>query len=172
MVMHDREPAEIELLPVSPEQAPVLDNLLQLYAHDFSEFHEVEFNDSGRFVYRQLPLYFSEAGRHALLVRVHGKLAGFVLVKRGSEISGDAAVWDMAEFFIARGHRRHGVGTRVAHKVWERFPGTWEVRVMVANTAAVSFWERAIAVHIGQPAASHAYAKNGEEWRVFRFESK
>jgi predicted acetyltransferase len=165
-------PPKIEVVSALPGQAPVLDNLLQLYAHDFSEFHDVQFNDQGRFVYKQLPLYFNEAGRHALLVRVDGKLAGFVLVKRGSEVSDDAAVWDMAEFFVVRGKRRHGVGTHIAHEVWKRLPGTWEVRVMIANPAAISFWERAIAALLGATPDSHTYVEHGEQWRVFRFESK
>src|SRR4051812_49189858 len=34
--------AQLEIVPASLEQRPVLANLFQLYAHDFSEFHDVE----------------------------------------------------------------------------------------------------------------------------------
>lgn len=91
--------ARIELIPAEPEQEPIVSNLLQLYAHDFSEFHSVEVGDDGRFVYPQLPLYWIEPGRHPFFIRADGKLAGLVLVKRGSEISRDENVWDMTEFF-------------------------------------------------------------------------
>jgi predicted acetyltransferase len=125
--------AHFELISAPLEQEPILANLLQLYAHDFSEFHNVELGLDGRFVYKQLPLYWSEPNRHPFLIRVDDKLAGFVLVKKGSEISGNDTVWDMAEFFVIRGYRRHGIGTLIAHEVWKRFSGKWEVRVMTSR---------------------------------------
>ncbi len=139
----------IELLPASREQQPILANLLELYAHDFSELLDVPLGDDGRFGYPGLPLYWEEAGRFPFLVR-SGGLAGFVLVKRGSEISGDQTVWDMAEMFVVRGQRRRGIGMEVAHEVWRRFPGPWEVRVMEANLAALPFWMRAVASFLGR----------------------
>ena len=120
----------IELVPAAPDQESVLANLLELYAHDFSEFRYLELGADGKFGYSGLPLYWAENGRHPFLVRVDGKLAGLVLVKRGSEVSGAETVWDMAEFFVLRGYRRRGIGTQIAHEVWRRFPGAWEVRVM------------------------------------------
>jgi hypothetical protein len=80
--------SRIEIISASLEQAPILANLLELYAHDFSEFHGIALGEDGRFGYRSLPLYWSEPGRHPFLVRIKGKLAGFALVKKGSEISG------------------------------------------------------------------------------------
>ena len=93
-------PTRIETVPAAVEEQPVVANLLQLYAHDFSEFQNLELGFDGRFAYSQLPLYWTEPSRHPFLVRVADRLAGFVLVKRGSDISGDEGVWDMAEFFV------------------------------------------------------------------------
>src|ERR1700761_40833 len=102
---------DIEVIPAAAEQAPTLANLLELYAYDFSEFHRLEMDGAGRFGYPLLPLYLSEPGRFPFLVKEGGNLAGLVLVKRGSEVSADLTVWDMAEFFILRGCRRRGIGT-------------------------------------------------------------
>ena len=138
----DAEKPHVELLPASLEQQPILANLLELYIHDFSEFLPLELRSDGRFGYSNLAAYWRDPethpDRHPFLVRVDGNLAGFVLIKRGSGISGDASVWDMAEFFIVRGHRRHGIATKIAHDVWSRFPGRWEVRVMESNQPARS----------------------------------
>jgi len=142
-----------------------------LYAHDFSEFLPLELGADGRFGYRNLPLYWRELGRHPLLVRVDGKLAGLVLVKRGSEIDGSENVWDMAEFFIVRAYRRRRIGQDVAKQVWRRFRGPWEVRVMEANQAALEFWERAISAFAGEATASVSIEKGGNRWRVFSFVS-
>jgi predicted acetyltransferase len=162
---------QVELVSASVEQQSIVANLLELYAHDFSEFHEIELGDDGRFGYKSLPLYWSEPNRHPSLVGVDGKLAGFVFVKRGSEISCDETVWDMAEFFVMRAYRRSGIGTRIAREVWRRFPGEWEVRVMQANVSAHRFWEQAIAAFIGNPVHSSGFEMNGERWRIFCFVS-
>ena len=42
----------LEVIPATQEQAPVLANLLELYIHDFSEFHDVELDEDGRFGYQ------------------------------------------------------------------------------------------------------------------------
>src|SRR5580658_4029516 len=140
----------VAVIPAGPEQQPILANLLELYAHDFSEFSNIEIGPDGRFGYNRLPLYWSDAERHPFLVRRDGRLAGMVLVKRGSEASGDATVWDMAEFFVLRGYRRRRIGTQAAYQVWKQFPGRWEVRVMESNLLALSFWGNAISSFTGE----------------------
>lgn len=161
----------IEVIPAALDQEPILAKLLELYIHDFSELFEVELGVDGRFGYDSLPLYWSEAGRHPFLAWVDGKLAGFVLVKRGSGGSDDEEVWDMAEFFVVRGCRRRGVGTAVAHAMWRRFPGRWEVRVMELNHAGHEFWKHAISAFKGEATRSVRVEKDGRWWRVFSFES-
>jgi predicted acetyltransferase len=167
-----KAPTDIELVPARAEQEPIVANLLELYAHDFSEFRDLDLGSDGRFGYPDLPLYWSDPNRHPFLVRVQGKWAGLVLLKRGSEISGDGTVWDMAEFFVIRGCRRRGIGTEVAHEIWRRFPGRWEVRVMQSNHAAYFFWEHAITVFAGEAIHSVRVENGGKRWHLFSFESR
>jgi predicted acetyltransferase len=161
----------VEVIPAPPEQEPVLANMLELYAHDFSEFFDLKLGTDGRFGYERLPLYWKEPGRHPFLIKADGRLAGFVFVRRGSEVSGDAGVWDVAEFFVVRGLRGRGVGTEAAHKVWRNFAGRWEVRVMDRNRKAKAFWARAIGGFLGKIVEPTWFDKNGEGWHVFSFES-
>ena len=170
-MLPEKPSAHIEVITATPEQAPILANLLELYAHDFSEFHHIELGADGRFGYKYLPLYWEEPDRHPYLVKIDGKLAGFVLVKRGSEVTGNEDVWDVAEFFIVRGYRRRGLGMKVAHEVWRRRPGRWEVRVMESNHLAKVFWERTITKFIGEMTPSVCVEKNGGRWHLFSFES-
>ena len=173
MARHRQEPlTQVELVPATPDQEPVLANLLELYAHDFSEFHEIELGPDGRFGYPHLPLYWRETDRRPFLVRVDGKLAGLVLLKKGSKLSGDETAWDMAEFFVVRRYRRRGIGTRVAHEVWRQVPGRWEVRVMESNQSAHLFWAHAISAFTGEPVHSRRFETAGKPWRVFAFEAK
>jgi predicted acetyltransferase len=168
----DKPSVRVELDPALPEQMPILANLLELYAHDFSEFHSLDIGANGRFGYKSLPLYWREPNRHPFFIRVDSKLAGLALVKRGSEISGNQTVWDMAEFFVLRGCRRSGIGTLAAQEVWRRFPGLWEVRVMQSNHLANLFWGRAISDFTREAIQPVRVEKDGHHWQLFSFESR
>jgi predicted acetyltransferase len=164
-------PNGIEVILAAPEQKPILANVLELYAHDFSEFHDIAIGEDGRFGCSSLPLYWNEPDRYPFLVRSGGQLAGLVLVKKGSEVSGNQSVWDVAEFFVIRGCRRRGIGTRTVHEVWMQFPGLWEVRVMQSNVSACRFWERAVSLFAGETIHPVRIDKGGERWNLFSFES-
>ncbi|MGA2729865.1 MAG: GNAT family N-acetyltransferase [Terracidiphilus sp.] len=164
--------AHLEVLRATEEERPILENLLELYIHDFSEFHAVGIQPDGRFGYPDLPLYWLEPGRHPFLARIDGDLVGFALVRKVSSIRRYEAIWDMAEFFVLRGMRRHGIGTDLAQAVWAMFPGAWQVRVMQANQRAEQFWANAIAKHTGAPIQPAPFEKDGEPWNVFSFESQ
>ncbi len=162
----------VEVVAATPEQEPIVANLLELYLHDFSAFLDLEIGEDGRFGYPSLPLYWSEPDRYPFLIRMDGKLAGLALVKKGSVVSGDGLVWDMAEFFVLRGCRGRGVGTLAAHQVWRRFPGQWEVRVMQRNTLARRFWAGAISIFAGEAVHPRRIERDGEAWDLFSFQSR
>jgi|SRR5262249_13620152 len=162
----------VEVIPAAPEQEPIVANLLELYAHDFSDLIDLKLGPDGRFGYEALPLYWTESNHYPFLVRVDGHWAGFVLARKGSAISGDDNVWDMTEFFIVRGYRRLGIGTTVAHDIWRRFPGEWEVRVIDRNQKARDFWHAAISEFVGGTVQPSAFEKQGRVWYVFSFESR
>jgi predicted acetyltransferase len=141
----------------------VLDNLAELYQHDFTEFDDRDdVGDDGRFGFDKLPLYWIEPGRHPFLVKVDGKYAGFALVREVSHFGADARVADMTEFFVMRKYRRKGVASHVARAVFDMFPGPWEVRVIHNNTPAQAFWRRIVGEY-----TSGAYTErevNDERW--------
>ena len=109
-------PLEVSLDVAPARDAALLANLLELYVHDLSEaFPLIELGADGRFGYDPLPLYWSEPERRfPFLIRCGGRVAGFVLVARGSPASDDPDVLDVAEFFVLRRYRRSGVGRRAA----------------------------------------------------------
>ena len=135
--------ARVEVKVATLREKPVVAQLLELYAHDFSEFDGGDVGDDGRFGFRNFDAYWTDPDRHPFLVRVDGHLAGFALVRSGSP-------HDMAEFFVMRKYRRGGVGIEVARAVFAKFPGEWQVRQLVANTGATVFWRTAIPVPFAQ----------------------
>jgi predicted acetyltransferase len=161
----------IQVTPVVPEDRARLAALFELYAYDFSEILGFDVGDDGRFGYPYLDAYFSEPRRHAFLFRVDGKLAGFALVQRRSQLSGDERVHDMSEFFVMRHYRRHGVGDHAAVWLFDHFRGPWEVREKPENHGATVFWRRIIARYTG--GAFEDLVLDEERWHgpVQRFDS-
>jgi predicted acetyltransferase len=163
---------EVLLQAAQPNDAGLLANLVQLYAYDLSEVYELSPGADGRFAYDKLPLYWSEPDkRFPLLIRHGGALAGFALVTRGSPASDHPHVHDVAEFFVLRRHRRFGVGRQAAFLLWNRFPGTWTVRVSVGNTSALSFWSRAITEYAGNTATVSSRPNQPHDYKIYFFES-
>ena len=162
---------QIELVRATLADEPRLTNLLQLYVHDFSEILGLTPDDDGRFGYPLAP-YWSEAGRFPFLIRANGHLAGFALISVGSQLTGDPKVFDVAEFFVVRGVRRHGVGQAAALRVFASFAGTWEVRVIEENAGALVFWERAVSAFTkGRHESLTWRSDRGRTFRVYRFVS-
>jgi predicted acetyltransferase len=142
--------SDLTVAVAAPQERTALENLLQLYTHDFSEHWsnrpEGELGEDGRFPDYPLDAYWREETHVPLLLRWKGRLVGFALLD-GSSHTGRPVDRNMAEFFIARKHRRGGVGTAAAQTIFSRYPGLWEVAVVRRNAAALSFWRRAVAGH-------------------------
>ena len=134
----------IDLIEASPDDALVLENLLQLYSYDFSEILGTDVDDAGRFGFISIDYTWDDDRSHAFLVKVDSAYAGFAIVRRGAYLSGDPDVMDIDEFFVMRRYRRLGVGREVATRLFDRFPGQWEVREVAPNVAAQSFWRNVI----------------------------
>lgn len=163
--------SRVELIQAGPEHQRSLENLLELYIHDFSEFVSIDVSEDGRFGYPDLPLYWCEPRRIPFLARIEGKLAGFALVTRGPGLCGDGEVWDMAEFFVLRRYRHRGVGAEMAEKIWSLCPGRWQIRVRSNNLPARNFWESAIAKFTRGPVSSQDFEIDGVVWNLFSFQS-
>jgi predicted acetyltransferase len=157
-------------------QRRVLDRLLQLYKHDFSEFALIgspygEVDDEGYFAYPGLESYWQENGLIPLLIRADDHLAGFVLVNKWSAL-GLPLDHVVAEFFVMRKYRRARVGTRAALTVFHRYPGQWEVPVASYNLPAQAFWRR-VAEELAQVQVEEIVG-DGRRWAgpVLRFATR
>ena len=61
---------------------------------------------------------------------------------------------------------------QVAHEVWRRFTGRWEVRVIEKNDAVRRFRQGAISSFTGEEIHSVAFEREGSAWVLFLFESR
>ena len=136
----------IEVIPASLDDKPLLQRMLELYEYDFSEFEGTDLDSHGCFGYPFLDLYWQEETRYPFIIRVDGKLAGFVLVNQKTYLA--ESTWAVSEFFIMRKYRRKGVGKAAAFFIFNRFPGKWEVHELQNNTESPRFWREIISEYI------------------------
>jgi predicted acetyltransferase len=162
-------PASLER--ITRESAPILDNLLELYAHDFSEHVELRIKPNGRFEIRSGDEWWTRDDHFPHLIRWDGELVGFALVRRGSRVTRAVDVMDVAEFFVLRGERGKGIGRSAAFALFRAFPGAWEVRVRRTNGPAMHFWSRVAADWLGHPVATNPFVRDGVDWELLQFVS-
>lgn len=92
-----------------------------------------------------LARWFGDPAAFPMLILHSGTPAGFAIVARGASRPGRSPVdYRMAEFFIARPHRRLGVGASAVRLLLDRFAGRWEIVEMLRNPQAVTFWRRIV----------------------------
>ena len=153
---------EVELVQATDEHLPIVRNLTAYYVYDMSKSVGWDCNDEGVFGgCDDIAEYWCQAHRETeeserwpegvrgvpFLVRVDSSIAGFAAVK---VIPNDPEpVNDMGEFFILGRFRHRGVGRRVAHSMFARFPGPWQVRQLLLNHPAHAFWRQVISEFAG-----------------------
>lgn len=152
-------------------EQPVIENLMQLYLHDFSEFDEVELQSNGEYVYPYLKYYWQEPDRFPFLIRLDGKLAGFALVRTEVDALTGRPRSSLAEFFILRRLRKLDVGRQAADKLWDLFPGTWVVEVLESNQGGYLFWKKVISRYAKLGFEEDYISTHGKGWTSFIFDS-
>ena len=151
----------IELAEATEADRGLVENLLQLYAYDLSEIVGFDANELGRF--DNISIGEPSRDHWVFIIRFEKRLAGFASVQRGSALAGETDVTDMDEFFVMRKYRRQGVGREVAHRLFDRFPGRWEVREMAQNLPAQDFWRRIIGEYTNGKYEERVFDE--ERWR-------
>lgn len=142
---------------------------MYLCQHDYSEFDGDELNEHGLYEYRYLDHYWTEADRYPYLIKVAGKIAGFVLVRDMTERTVSNPPHSIAEFFIVRKYRRQGVGKAVAKHLFDDFPpGNWVVGQSLNNIQAQEFWRRVVSEYT----SGEYVERQDDEYNVFEFRTK
>jgi len=131
------ENTSVELAKKS--QKSVMRKLLELYAHDFSEFDGLDINEYGEYGYPYLDCYWNEKGRFPYLFFVNENIAGFGLIRIDEE-----GYFSVAEFFILRKYRKLGYGEFYAKMLFKKHEGNWRVSVLDCNQPAIHFWKKVI----------------------------
>ena len=138
---------KVSLIRAEPKtHDTLLRNLWQLYLYEFSRFTRDPLTPAGRFAETELDGVFSRANRHPLIIYADDSVAGFAIVDSGikSYFTNSPSVVYMYEFFVLAAFQKRGLGEQVARRLFDQFPGQWEVFEMGGNLNAQHFWRKVI----------------------------
>lgn len=136
---------KLEIFQPTIEQKHVLQNLMELYQYDFSEFESEDVDENGLFGYKYVDYYWTIPTHFPFLIKVDGNLAGFALVREiASEDSSCSSYLKICEFFIMKKYRKEGIGKQAAFQLFDLFQGVWEVAELETNLPAQKFWRKTI----------------------------
>ncbi|WP_052715636.1 GNAT family N-acetyltransferase [Devosia chinhatensis] len=153
---------QTSLLPAQAAHRPLIANLIQLYLYDMTEFMPFPVGPDGRFEYGFLDRFW----RFPYLILVDGEIAGFALVVDQCPLTGRSPCFFMAEFFVLKAYRRHGVGRAALEQVLAAHPGPWHIAVPLANRTGQGFWAKALGNACTTPRDIHF---DGDDWTLFAF---
>jgi len=89
----------------------LLDNLLQLYFHDLSEFIPIEVGPTGKYEQNISPQYVSSFDKQAYIIHAEYHIIGFVLIEpEGNHIK-------INDLFVLNMWRGKGVGSAVVNSL-------------------------------------------------------
>lgn len=151
----------------TPEDLPRIENLMQFYNYELSEWYPIDFGADGLYALRSKAAYWAKPTVMPYILRVGGQLAGFCVVD--GEVVDLASRFNLGYFFVARRYRGQGLGRRLAQAVIERHPGRWEIYHLERNAAAQGFWTRALEQITGAPVSARSQVIDGWPARLYAF---
>ncbi|PWV94533.1 putative acetyltransferase [Paenibacillus cellulosilyticus] len=143
---------EVTLIPYHDKN--ILSQLIQLYRYDSSEFDGHALNEHGLYMYKYLDHQWTDEYRRPCLFRINGEIAGFALVmldvpRKLVKLSEAERTNVIGDYFIMRKFRGQGYGRQAAFELFDRFPGTWELRQTKSNLPANYFWNQVLEAYTG-----------------------
>lgn len=118
----------------------LLQELLQTYLKEYSQFEEIKQDSNGNFAYKYFDSYWQEKDRLPLLIKDREKVIGFIFVRLNI-----VGIYNsIAEFFIKQEYRKLGFGTNALKLVFEQYPGEWRLEYAKKNLVAKNFWLKTI----------------------------
>lgn len=122
-----------------------LAQLYQFYLYDSSAREQQDVDDDGSFTLpSDLSAYMTTAGKSAMLIRVNGELAGFLLTEQVEIDSGP--IDEYADLFILRRYRRQGIALEVVRRTLAEPPLARLLCVQRHDIDAQAFWTQAFAI--------------------------
>ncbi|MCW8278270.1 GNAT family N-acetyltransferase [Pseudomonas sp. PCH199] len=160
--------SSIELHAAQRDELETIENLMQFYTYDFSEWLPLRLSEHGFFNIRPLPDYWRKPATRPFLIRIDSELAGFVTVDDECHLPG--AQYNIGYLFVSRRFRGQGVAKFVVSTLLSRFPGQWQIFHIEANQPARLFWAAVMPRLSPNGFTRHRQTIEGYPCTLYRFE--
>jgi predicted acetyltransferase len=160
--------SSIELHAAQRDELETIENLMQFYTYDFSEWLPLKLGEYGFFNILPMPDYWRNPATRPFLIKVDGELAGFVTVDNQTHLPG--AEYNIGHLFVSRRFRGQGVARFVVSTLLSRFPGQWQIFHIDANQPARLFWAAVMPGLSVVGLTSHQQVVDGHPCTFYRFE--
>jgi predicted acetyltransferase len=126
---------QIILRLVKLQQKELLYEMLYVYEQEL-------IGDNNLNEYKYLDSYWEKVNRKPYFIIVNKIISGFALVNQHTLVQKDGH--NIAEFYVKKELRNKEIGKKAAFKLFNLFPGKWEVRQLNSNPKARIFWNKVI----------------------------
>ena len=126
---------KINLVKINKKEKDTLSKMMTVYQQEL-----LCLDNPGE--YKYLHLYFENVNYHPYFIKVDKEIIGFVLVNNYSVIEKNC--YSIAEFYVKKEYRNRNIGKIAAIKVFNLYPGKWEIRELKKSTKAHEFWVNVI----------------------------
>lgn len=126
---------ELNIVPVDASNRATFDRLIQCYECEFSAITEKQPTAEGVF-----PLDTHLDDCHEGFLAYLGDIpVGFSVIALKPD-----ECYEVCEFFIVPVFRKKHLGYHLTASVFDRYPGSWEVKQIAGADDAMAFWRKAI----------------------------
>ena len=155
------------LRAADPEDLPRIENLMQFYNYDLSEWCLASFGHSGLYAIRPKEAYWQRPKVRPYIAEAGTELAGFAVVD--DEVLEAGTQYNLGYFFLGRRFRGEGNAQKMAEQLFALHPGRWEIYSIASNLPAMRFWDKAIVRAGCRSVLTREIVADGEACRLFSF---
>ncbi|MFT6925222.1 MAG: putative acetyltransferase [Psychromonas sp.] len=140
---------DVSLLKIDKDARNILENLFHYYIYEMSDFLALAPDENGYFCFNksQFDVYWESGSHFPYFIYVGQELAGFALIRK---YPADLAITDIEQFFILRKFNGKGVGKQAFKLATQLISDKWQIRVLLENSRALSFWQSSVANVVGK----------------------
>lgn len=133
---------------------------MELYNYDFSEYDGEDVDTEGHYAFTYPESSWKDPTKQPYFIYADHQLAGFILVDTCCHYIQEPGAHNIADFFVMKKYQKRGVGRQAAEKMFERYPGKWEVRPYPLSPVSRVFWNKVLSRYTGGHCELHRDAPN------------